>query len=703
MNRPVINDSHLDLHKHSRRALNRALVETLEERRLLTSVSGYVYNDVNLNQTYDLGTDIPMVGVTLFRDDNYNGNYDVGVDPFIALTNDQGFYQFLDQPNDGTVVEPTFDYVHVFRMICPSGYRPFSATPSEADSVTPYTPDPSLIVYDPFLTEGYDPDTEEMITTGITALDYTNQNFGITNTQKFFGAVFNDANASGTWETNETGLENWVVYADSNNNGLADGNEISATTGINGNYILDGVPAGSLSIRMVPKAGYRLTSMAEPVFSNVVARPGQTDAWYVFGVTDTNSIAGQVYIDINNSETFDEGDFALAGWTVYNDANDNGIQDASETFVIADENGEYLFQDLANGVFHIRTNIPTGWSTSYPVSASWDYDPAPVAGATYGGNDFRMLTAADTVTFTGNVYNDIDGNGTQDEGDEGLAGWIVYNDANKNGKLDSGESSVVTDFSGSYELSGLAPGALNVNVVLLPSWHCSDPADGVIQSIPIAGGDVGVTDANFGVSQAHTGSISGIAFIDLDVDGVKDPTESVFPGATIVLDTSDGDEFTTVTDANGAWSFSGLGAGVYAVSLNFNALEGTYYSSTRLGCLSSPSLARDNSSVENIQFGLTTRFSVLASAVYDTNRNRRLDNSEPFLPGWKIFADLNDNNICDDGETFGITDNQGYTWLVFPTATLSADVHLYYQARTTSAAIPPAVMVSRPLLSCQAS
>jgi hypothetical protein len=101
------------------------------------------------------------------------------------------------------------------------------------------------------------------------------------------------------------------------------------------------------------------------------------------------------------------------------------------------------------------------------------------------------------ATITGNVYNDLNHNGTLDPGEPGLAGWTVFEDLNNNGILDSGEPSAVTDASGNYTLAGLSPGTVRLREVPQSGWVRSQPgAPGVY--VLTVGVRQTVTGKNFG-------------------------------------------------------------------------------------------------------------------------------------------------------------------------------------------------------------
>src|SRR6185369_4910726 len=106
------------------------------------------------------------------------------------------------------------------------------------------------------------------------------------------------------------------------------------------------------------------------------------------------------------------------------------------------------------------------------------------------------------------------------------------------------------------------------------STPTGDPdSDGDTTSNPIvlAPGDVYVTgDFGFPLPGGHT--IGNTIYLDADADGVRDPGEPGIANVTIVLvDASGNVVASTVTDANGEYTFPGLADGIYSVVVTDSA------------------------------------------------------------------------------------------------------------------------------------
>ncbi len=62
----------------------------------------------------------------------------------------------------------------------------------------------------------------------------------------------------------------------------------------------------------------------------------------------------------------------------------------------------------------------------------------------------------------GTVFNDLNANGVDDPGENGIAGVTVFIDANASGTLNPGELSTVTDSKGKYNITGVPAGVRDV-------------------------------------------------------------------------------------------------------------------------------------------------------------------------------------------------------------------------------------------------
>ena len=99
------------------------------------------------------------------------------------------------------------------------------------------------------------------------------------------------------------------------------------------------------------------------------------------------------------------------------------------------------------------------------------------------------------ATISGTVFQDINLNGVQGPGEQGIAGVTVFLDLNDNGVLDPGDPTATTNASGAYSFMGLAPGTYNVRQVVMGGVILSTPSTGSY-SLTVTSGSA-FTDQNF--------------------------------------------------------------------------------------------------------------------------------------------------------------------------------------------------------------
>jgi hypothetical protein len=74
-------------------------------------------------------------------------------------------------------------------------------------------------------------------------------------------------------------------------------------------------------------------------------------------------------------------------------------------------------------------------------------------------------------SIKGSKWNDANGNGIWDTGEQTLAGWTIYIDSVNNGQLDPWELSTVTNADGQYTFSNLGPGEYAIREVNQTGWQ----------------------------------------------------------------------------------------------------------------------------------------------------------------------------------------------------------------------------------------
>jgi subtilisin-like proprotein convertase family protein len=290
-------------------------------------------------------------------------------------------------------------------------------------------------------------------------------------------------------------------------------------------------------------------------------------------------------------------------------------------------------------------------------------------------------------SISGTKWNDRNGDGVRDEGEEGLAGWTIYIDENGDGVRDAGEevqtieSSDVpvtlpdlTTNTSEIEVTGFTGDLTDINVTL-DLTHTWD-GDLILTLISPAGtrvelaAGVGGSGNNFTRTtfddEASTPINSGSApftgsFIPQELLSTLDGED---PNGTWLLEVADvaeldfgvlnswsitiaGDpgEPSTITDANGNYRFDDLPAGEYIIA---EVGRGGWFQSfpTAPG-VHSVTLA-PGQELAGLDFG--NHQALIRGTVWNDYDADGLDSSqEPSLAGWTVFFDSNGNGVLNSG------------------------------------------------------
>jgi hypothetical protein len=130
-------------------------------------------------------------------------------------------------------------------------------------------------------------------------------------------------------------------------------------------------------------------------------------------------------------------------------------------------------------------------------------------------------------------WHDQNGNGQRDFGEPTLSGWTIFADLNNDGRLTGVEPSAVTDSTGAYRLTDLAPGTYRIVEVPQAGWTTTFPVAAAHRIV--VGSRQTVTGINFGNRQVGA-VITGTMWNDLDGDSVRDSGEGGVSGLFVFVD-----------------------------------------------------------------------------------------------------------------------------------------------------------------------
>ena len=242
-----------------------------------------------------------------------------------------------------------------------------------------------------------------------------------------------------------------------------------------------------------------------------------------------------------------------------------------------------------------------------------------------------------------------------------LAGKVYY-DANDSSSYDNGEepfkditvellgadgnvvATTTTDADGNYSFTRLPVGDYTVKVTKAGAIanlnQTEDPdstKDNTSGTVTLNADNPVQENINFGYVKKH--AISGNVYLDQNRDKTKNTGDLPQGGVTVKLvDASGAVVATTTTDADGNYSFTGLGDGTYTVAVDKTGpLASTEQTEDPSGNADSRSQAitftRNDPDVTNVNFGYAEDYTVSGTVYYDKDRSETLNDGEPGFDG----------------------------------------------------------------------
>ncbi|BAO55489.1 T9SS type B sorting domain-containing protein [Nonlabens marinus] len=574
-------------------------------REAIGTLAGFVYEDVDGNQVYDMAID------NLFP---------VGIE--VDLTDSDGVttVALVDADGNWTADVPVGNYtVNVDETTLPNAGVGYVLS-----------------------TVGSDPETATSV-------------FGvITNTQAdgyqaigtVTGFLFEDLDGDGNYDPAIDSLFPAGTIVE-----LTDdfGNLTTATVDATGNWTVD-VPAGNYIVDVdedtLPNGGngYLLTTgVSDPESVTVVV--AETVDTAPDGYRATGTIEGFVFEDIDGDGIYNAtNDNLFPAGTLVNITNSNGATvqatlDATGNWVAIVPTGTYVVDVDENSL----PNNGTGYLLTTIGS-----DPENIT-VTVGTTSTTIADGYQpTGTITGFVFQDIDGDGAYDATVDNLfVAGILVELTNSTGVI----TTATVGADGNW-LATVAAGTYTVDVD-----ETTLPNSGVGYNLTTLGSDPETAVVTLATQTETTtdgyqaiGTITGFVFEDLDGNGVYDPAlDNLFPAGTLVDMTNDlGAVFTATTDATGNWTID-VPAGDYTVDVDETSLPNGGVGYLLTTAVSDP---------ENVTVGANEVVATAADGYQATGT----------IEGF-VFEDINGDGVYDAaidnlfpaGTVVEITDNGGFT------------------------------------------
>ena len=457
--------------------------------------------------------------------------------------------------------------------------------------------------------QGYpaSPGTHTIILTSGTAV--TGKNFANYQVSSIAGTNFNDINGNGIKEAGEPGISGWLIRLSGAKSG-------SMLTDSLGNYLFTNLRPGSYTISEETRSTWDRTFPASPGTHSFMIEGNSTITGKDFGNFQHGSISGMIFNDANANGIKDSGEVGLSNWRIQ--LSKEGVQVDS---VLTNSSGNYTFTGVTFGTYIVSEVIQGGWTQSTPEYPG-THSLSITSGSTVTGKNFGNFQRA---TITGTTFKDLNGNGVKEIGESGLSGWRI-----RISKSSIQVDSTLTDGSGNYTFTNLVPGTYVVSETAQSGWTQTYPTLPGTHTVVVTGGGT-ISGRDFGNLQL--GSISGTTYNDLNGNGVKDVGDTALNNWRIRISKEGVQIDSALTNVDGTYSFTGLAAGTYVISVVIQSGWGQ-------SLPSSPGtyavVITSGATVAGKDFG-NYQYSTISGTKYnDINGNGVKEGGEPGLINWRI-------------------------------------------------------------------
>ncbi|GEM_PF-1851732 len=331
-------------------------------------LDGYVFNDLNHNGVWD-PLEPPMQGWRVYAQRYYQGFTSE------TVTDANGYYVFTDLPAD---------YYHPYSQDSAGWHRsldyPNWCYLNGADSAR-------------------------------------NINFGewLIPPRSISGMKFNDLNKNGVKDTGEPGLSGWTIRLYENNSGIWK----STVTDVDGNYRFDSLMlVSNYRVYEDNQTGWYKTLPSGDYYEMLVYGESLVDVDFGNRIIEPNCFTGYKYHDLNHNGVRDIDEPGLPNWQI----NVSSYYTGFSTTVYTDAQGYYFVEtNAAVDYYFISETTQPGWYPTTSTNYSWMY--------LYGKRDTLRYDFGNWLVPPGAIhgmkFSDLNNNGSFDQGEPGLPGWVI--------------------------------------------------------------------------------------------------------------------------------------------------------------------------------------------------------------------------------------------------------------------------------------
>jgi serine-aspartate repeat-containing protein C/D/E len=375
------------------------------------------------------------------------------------------------------------------------------------------------------------------------------------------GAKFEDLNANGVRDPGEPGLAGVTINLYPGVSPNPTGASRSTVTDVNGNFIFTNSTPGPFFLTETPPTGFTPTTPSAGFVGGTLTAGGSVlnNVFGNFRGVLTGAISGSKFLDANGNGVKDSGEGGQAGVTI----TISGPSGFTPQSVVTAADGTFSFTGVPFGTYTVAETVPPGFQQTVPGGSGTLTATLNVSTPTVSALSFGNQAIAAPGSISGTKFLDSNSNGVRDAGENGLAGVTIILHAAGPGT----PVMTTTAADGSYSFTGLPANTYTLTEIVPTGYVQTAPAGGT-WSITLASGQArtGVDFGNASIGSPTTGSVSGIKYLDLNVNGIFDGTDRPLAGITIVLMDSAGHTQQIVTGDDGTFLFTNLAPGDYVLS-----------------------------------------------------------------------------------------------------------------------------------------
>jgi len=501
--------------------------------------------------------------------------------------------------------------------------------------------------------------------------------------------VWYDSNKDGQQDATEVGVNGVdVILHDSTCN-----NELNRTiTSGDGNYIFESLRAGTYCLEFSGlESGYVISpqnngddtsdSDVNATTKKTVAvtlEEGTRDLTWDMGIYQPATLGDKVWNDKNANGIQDRDELPVAGVDVVLLGSDCATAVAGVDPQTTADDGLYLFTDLLAGDYCVEfTNIPLGYAITPPNKGTDDSDSD--VNITTGKTALITLNAGDDdrtwdmgiyeeASIGNYVWNDINGNGTQDDSEVGVENVTVtlYNADCRTMAIKNDGSTIPvikTDANGLYKFEHLMPNEYCLGFTTLPngfqvtsldSTEDNNDSDVIVSSMKTISTLLlaGENDMSWDMGIYLSATIGDRVWYDTNANGVQEDTESGVKDVSVKLYQSDCRTLavdglnnpipTVITDSNGSYMFTNLVPNHYCVGFDLATLPAGSRVSPKN--VNTTTVDKDSNADEN---GFTESTDLIGG---ETDTSWDMGIYRPATIGNFVWLDSNANGVQDVNE-----------------------------------------------------